>query len=361
MTKHRFQTLFTLFCLLLLFLFPAASFEGAKRGLLLWFNIVLPTLLPFLIFSNLCVQLNITKTFSVFLYPVLKHIMPISPNGCYPIAIGMLSGYPMGAKACADMTSSGKISPAEGQFLLSFCNNASPMFLLNYLFLQSLHITKHLPIFMGIMLGSSLLCGYIYLLFHPCKQSQLHSTSISKKTPALPKKSYPKNEMKKSNKKEASAATTNSEASSIYIPSVTSSNNNSTVKPNTNPTYFQILDQSIMNGFEIITKIGGYIILFSLLANLICSYVPFSELTNAILIGTLEITTGIQYLSDASLAFPVKLMLATALSAFGGLSSVAQTGSVLLHSPLKLSTYVIYKLLNSVICLLGISVYLYLI
>ena len=311
MTKHRFQTLFTLLCLALLFLFPSASFEGAKKGLLLWFNVVLPTLLPFLIFSNLCVQLHITQTFSVFLYPVLKHIMPISPNGCYPIAIGLLSGYPMGAKACADMVNTGKISTEEGQFLLSFCNNASPMFLLNYLFLQSLHISKYLLIFMGIMFTSSLLCGYLYLLLHPIKQQ-----------------------------KEASIATSDNEASS-------------------QPTYFQILDHSIMNGFEIITKIGGYIILFSLLSNLICSYAPFSELINAILIGVLEITTGIQYISDSSLTFPVKLMLATALSAFGGLSSIAQTGSVLLHSPLKLTTYVIYKLLNSFICILAIFAYLH--
>ena len=327
MTKHRFQTLFTLLCLALLFLFPSASFEGAKRGLLLWFNVVLPTLLPFLIFSNLCVKLHITQTFSTFLYPVLRHLMPISPDGCYPIAIGLLSGYPMGAKACADMVNTRKISVKEGQFLLSFCNNASPMFLLNYLFLQSLHITRHIPVFMGIMFASSLLCGYLYLLLHPLKH-----------------------------KKEAPTVITDMEASSI--PSTIQLKSNTAVTFNSKPTYFQILDQSIMNGFEIITKIGGYIILFSLLANLICTYTPFSELINAILIGTLEITTGIQYISDSSLTFPVKLLLAAALSAFGGLSSVAQTGSVLLHSPLKLTTYVTYKLLNSIICCTAIYIYL---
>lgn len=332
MTKRRFQTLFTIFCLALLFFFPAASVEGAKNGLLLWFNIVLPTLLPFLIFSNLCVQLHITQAFSVFLYPVLKHLMPISPDGCYPIAIGLLSGYPMGAKACADMVNNGKISVKEGQFLLSFCNNASPMFLLNYLFLQSLHINRHLPAFMGIMLGSSLLCGYLYLFLHsitPTKETFPSQTDFSNHG-----RTY-----KQKHKKEAPPATTDSEASS-------------------HPTYFQILDQSIMNGFEIITKIGGYIILFSLLANLICSYTPCSELINALLIGILEITTGIQYIADSALTFPTKLLLATALSAFGGLSSVAQTGSVLLHSPLKLTTYVVYKLLNSLICFLALFAYL---
>ncbi len=318
MNKRLFQIILTIFFLALLFLFPSASFEGAKKGLLLWFQIVLPTLLPFLIFSNLMVHLNITRVFSVFLYPILRKIMPVSPDGCYPITIGLLSGYPMGAKACADMTVSGKITVSEGQFLLSFCNNASPMFLLNYLLIQSLHIETKLPVFMGILLGSSLLCGYIYLFLHKKEFANIPASAMT-----FTQNAY---------KKEASSILSDVEASSIK------------------PTYFQILDLSIMNSFEVITKIGGYIILFSLLANLISSFAPFSEFPKSILIGVLEITTGIQYIEASSLIYPVKILVAMALSAFGGLSSVAQTGSVLLGSPLKLTTYVKYKLLNSFIC-----------
>lgn len=314
MNRRNFQTFVTLFFLVLLFLFPNASFEGAKKGLLLWFQIVLPTLLPFLIFSNLILQLNITHTFSAFLYPILGKIMPISPDGCYPIALGLLSGYPMGAKACADMTLSGKITAQEGQFLLSFCNNASPMFLLNYLLLQSLQIEKRLPLLMCILIGSSLLSGYLYLFLH-------RSAFRAKKE----------------------------------TPTVISDNTVSLDKP----AYFQILDRSIMNGFEVITKIGGYIILFSLLANLIIRFAPLHELPKALLIGSLEITTGIQYIKTSSLSFPVKFLLAMTLSAFGGISSIFQTGSVLLKSPLKLSVYVKYKLLNSLICFCFSLLYLY--
>lgn len=327
MRKRNFQVLFTILILALLFLFPGASFEGAKKGLLLWFQIVLPTLLPFLIFSNLMLRLNITNSFSVFLYPILKKIMPISPDGCYPIAIGLLSGYPMGAKACADITASGKITACEGQFLLSFCNNASPMFLLNYVLLQSLHVKDHLWVFMGILIGSSLFCGYLYLFIHKAD---------FKNKPLFPAPSVTNIE-----KKEASAAISGNKASSVK------------------PTYFQILDLSILNSFEVITKIGGYIILFSLLANLITSFAPFPAIPKALLIGALEITTGIQYIKVSSLSYPVKLLLAMALSAFGGFSSIAQTGSVLLGSPLKLTTYVKYKLLNSLICLMFTWIYLY--
>lgn len=41
--------------LILLLMRPALAFDGAKSGLLLWFNVVLPTLLPFMLCSSLLV------------------------------------------------------------------------------------------------------------------------------------------------------------------------------------------------------------------------------------------------------------------------------------------------------------------
>lgn len=303
-------TFVTLFFLCLLFIFPSQSLEGAKKGLLLWFQIVLPTLLPFFIVSNLMVALSITDSFSLFLYPILKHIMPIHKNGCYPIAIGLLSGYPIGAKACSDMVSLGKISPTEGQFLLTFCNNASPMFLLNYVFLQSLKQGKHIWVFMGILYLSAFLSGYLFLFFHHRKNDNNINADFQASSP-----------------KQALS-------------------------------FFQILDTAIMNSFEVITKVGGYIILFSLLANLFVSLFPVSELIKTSFLGALEITTGIQYIADSTLPDTLKILVAMPICAFGGLSSVAQTNSVILNSPLKISLYLLYKLFNSIICLLLTYLYL---
>lgn len=302
--SHILPTIVTLVFLCLLFIFPSQSLEGAKKGLLLWFQIVLPTLLPFFIVSNLMVSLSITDAFSVFLYPILKHIMPISKNGCYPIAIGLLSGYPIGAKACSDMVSLGKISSFEGQFLLTFCNNASPMFLLNYVLLQCLHQEKHIWLFMGILYLSAFLSGYLFLFLHKKRQTNfIHSHML----PQSPKHSI---------------------------------------------SFFQILDKAIMNSFEVITKVGGYIIVFSLLANLFVSLFPVTELLKTCFLGILEITTGIQYIATSNLPETTKLLVALPICAFGGLSSVAQTNSVILKSPIKISSYLFYKFINACICFL---------
>lgn len=47
--------------------------------------------------------------------------------------LGMLCGYPMGAKLASDMYESHKISRREAEYLTTFCNNASPSFIITYL------------------------------------------------------------------------------------------------------------------------------------------------------------------------------------------------------------------------------------
>ena len=47
--------------------FPQEVFNGASEGLLLWFQIVLPTLLPFIIISNVLIQTNSISILSLSL------------------------------------------------------------------------------------------------------------------------------------------------------------------------------------------------------------------------------------------------------------------------------------------------------
>lgn len=44
----------------------------------------------------------------------------------------------MGAKISADLTHTKQISPQEGAYLLSFCNNTSPVFIFNFVVWKTL-------------------------------------------------------------------------------------------------------------------------------------------------------------------------------------------------------------------------------
>ena len=80
----------------------------------------------------------------------------------------------MGAKVTADLTVSERISPDEGAFLLSFCNNMSPMFILGVLFRNYIpEHALHLPFFL-ILTGSPLLCSQMFRLYYTHKP-RIHS------------------------------------------------------------------------------------------------------------------------------------------------------------------------------------------
>lgn len=292
-------------------LFPKASYQGASTGLLLWFHNVVPTLLPFIVLSNLMVRLNITGQISRVFHPVFGRLFHTSCEGSYPIVIGFLSGIPMGAKSAADLVLEHKISRKEGQFLLGMCNNASPMFIIGYIAITQLKLNHINYALFIIIYGSAILSALTYRRFfiHPDSKAD---------------------------------------------------GKRNTCTPNNTPSYrftFELLDDSIMNGFEIVTKIGGYIILFSILAQIIREIGPDSSYIKAVLMGNLEMTTGISQVCSTAMDTKIKIVLVSVLTSFGGLSAIAQTKSVLGNSRLSIRSYIVMKLFSAILSFIFALVY----
>lgn len=307
--KKTLTTILIITFLLLLLTFPTIALKGAKTGLLLWFQTVLPTLLPFMIVSNLMIKLRVTDCLTALFSPVGSRLFGLSRAGCYPFLIGMLSGYPVGAKACSDLVKANEISRHEGQYLLCFCNNASPMFILSFISMQCLGLNQKGFLVLSLVYGSAIMTGFLYRILH------WH---------AFTSHSY--------NADTCQTAGIQTDADKI--------------------SSFAILDQTILSAFEILVKAGGYIILFSILAELALHFTFIPEVLRFFVIGFLEITTGSAAISFSKLAFTKKIILTLLLTAFGGLSSHAQTYSVIMDSGLSIKTYFLFKCINA--CIAGI-------
>ena len=100
MSRRKLVVLLGIIILLFIF-FPDMVAGGAKLGLTLWFHTVLPALLHFMILSSFMIKQNVTGSVSRVVYPVFARIFGLSRAGCYPAVIGLLSGYPVGAKTTA--------------------------------------------------------------------------------------------------------------------------------------------------------------------------------------------------------------------------------------------------------------------
>ena len=103
---------------------PEVTLIGAKHGLLLWFNVIIPSLLPSIIISNMIVSAYGETFKNPFLYIIFT---------------GLLCGYPLGAATAVQLSNRNKIDTKKMQFLMAICNNSSPMFITNYIILSTLN------------------------------------------------------------------------------------------------------------------------------------------------------------------------------------------------------------------------------
>ncbi len=290
MMKLSFRSIFLFLLLIPMLMFASDVTEGARYGLLLWYNSVVPALFPFMVLSGLIVSgggiSQIMKPFFLVLHPVWG----LSEDGCYVLVSGLLCGYPMGAKTCAEFVRDGRISLSEGKFLMAICNHPSPMFLLGFVypwFQESITI-RHL-----------LFCVYVPVVVLAFVAKKIYSNG-----PA----NDPFDTVRPDNIR-------NTFTFKDYKNRVQS-------KPTSGA------DAAILSSVEVLCKIGGYLVLFSIAIVLIRKFTWIPESMKLFFIGTLEMTTGIREFGALE-NWKVGFVASIAALTFGGMSGIFQTKSVL--------------------------------
>ena len=110
--------------------YPGEAADAARQGLALCLQTVLPSLFPFFVLSSLLVALGGADALACALEPMMRPLFRMSGAGAAALALGLVGGYPVGARTAAELYRSGTLSRAEAERLLSFCSNAGPGFIL---------------------------------------------------------------------------------------------------------------------------------------------------------------------------------------------------------------------------------------
>lgn len=291
--KILYTVLFALFTVCIL-TNSQLSLAYALMGLQLWFDKMIPALLPFMILSGIMIRMNLTKIFSKAVYPFIRPLYHVSENVCYAMIMGFLCGFPMGAKTVSDLLKREMISSREAEFLLAFCNNIGPVYFCSFV-LPLLGRKLVLPYVFG-MYGLPLLYG-LALRYTRYKDITAAENCISS-TVSTP---LPKTKL------------------------------------------LNEVDDAINSSIQSILSLGGYMILFNL-----CNLIPHILIgkTPVFLAPLFEITGGLK-LSGGK--FPLYALL---LLPFGGFSCIAQTFSCIKGTELSLSNYVIHKVLLTILTML---------
>ena len=118
MTKRNYYFLLPLLCLILSLSFPRACMEGVKEGLSLSVNFAFPTLFPAFVLSGLFTRTLSGKSSQSALVT--------------PFLLGLLCGFPIGAKSVCSLVKEKKLTREKASRLLPFVSGASPGFLISY-------------------------------------------------------------------------------------------------------------------------------------------------------------------------------------------------------------------------------------
>ena len=289
-------SILALFSLLFMIFHAGLVTKGAAAGLLLWYSAVVPALFPFMVLSSI---LSASGGISWLMQPftVVFRFCGLSADGWYVLLTGLLCGCPMGAKTCADFLAERRLSSSEAKFLFALCNHPSPMFLAGFVYPM---FASQLPLFCFVfaiytpLLLLAIPAHFIYRApFNP--ESIQENFGILQQRPTL------------------------DFTSAFYSKPTRSDKSSSSVLS---------LDAAILNSAEILVKIGGYLVFYSILILVIRDNPEIPAPVRLFFSGTLEITTGIRTVS-ASLTYPYSAIAAAAVFSFGGFSAMSQTNAVI--------------------------------
>lgn len=204
--------------------------------------------------------------------------------------LGIISGYPVGAKSAVDFYKSGLISKTECLRLLAFCNNSGPLFILGVIGVSLLGNEKMGHILYLSHFLSALLVGLLFRFYNYGESSYLQTSPTAFKV----------------------------------------------------CRFSSIIGESVTEAVETVLKISGFVILFSVIAQALPS-VP----QRAYIHSFLEIVGGIRELS--TLSTPYKLPLISFFLGLSGLSVLFQVLSIISPAGLSPLTYIGGKILQAVL------------
>lgn len=316
-----------------LVLFPEQSFEAAVQGLDIWWNVVFPALLPFFIAAEILIGLGVVHFMGVLLEPFMRPLFNVPGEGSFVMAMGLASGFPIGSILTTRLREQNLCSKVEGERLMSFTNTADPLFMFG-----AVAVGMFGNAGLGITIAaahylSSLSVGLVMRFYRHKEKSYPSSPGGYLFRRALDR---------------------------LYQ-----------ARRSDGRPLGQLMGDAIKNSVNTLLLIGGFIILFSVILQVL-EVAGVLGIFQGILVkttgllglhpgvapaltkGFFEVSLGCQEASKATLAAPLaqKVIAASAIIAWSGLSVHAQVASIISKSDLSIIPYSAARLLHGLLAAL---------
>lgn len=320
MKKKIFQ-LTLLILIVLIIANPTTAVNSAKEGAYLWFNTLLPSLLPFLILSELFILSGFVDFFSNLLGGLMRPIFNVPGSGAFPLLVSSISGYPIGSKITSDLRHNKYINRIEANRLITFTSTSGPLFILGSILTGMLNMPES-----GVLM---ILPHYLGIITVGCLFRFYGRSSIIVNSQNKTNKNIRPKEIHQTNKS---------------MPIGT------------------LISQSIKESMDAIILIGGFVILYNVIIEIlimsklmlkIISIISYFtkidiDIIQAYIAGIIELTTGCKKISSLNIDPLHKIMLLNSLIAWGGFSILSQAISFISQTDISIKLFILSKFLHSI-------------
>ncbi|MGQ9779550.1 MAG: sporulation integral membrane protein YlbJ [Bacillota bacterium] len=319
----------SLFALALVF-YAEESLAAAKEGIKVFGLIVLPSLFPFFVLSEVLLGLGVVHFMGVIFEPLMRPVFNVPGVGAFALSMGLAAGYPMDAVITAKFRRKGLCSRIEAERLLAFTNTADPLFIFGAVAVGMFGLPALGPLLATAHYLSSFTLGFFFRFYG------------REDTPTEePAQTY------KGMLRRAFAALLRG-------------------REEDGRPLGQLLGEAVRESVATLFMIGGFIVFFSVLVRLltVMGLLEFlappaarllglfglsPSLVPALFRGLLEIDLGTVAAGRAAAPLVERAVMAGAIIAWSGLSVHGQVASVVHGTDIRMGPYVLARLYHAVI------------
>ncbi|HPC99935.1 MAG TPA: sporulation integral membrane protein YlbJ, partial [Acetivibrio sp.] len=301
----------------------------------LWLGVVFPSLFPFFVVSEILNKTRFINAIGVLLEPVMRPLFNVPGCGSFALAMGITSGYPVGAKITAGMREENLLTKTESERLLSFTNNSGPLFIVGAVAVGMFKMPELGVLLLLCHMLASITVGILFRFYG--RNNESTRTVSNEKLLVKFKK-----ELSKSSRQNINLGI--------------------------------ILTESIKNSVSVMLAIGGFIILFSVIINVLIDigfisslsdliYAVLSlagipkEMITALVSGFFEITTGTNMACNVGgIALIDKLAAVSLILGWAGISVHSQVYSIISKTDISIKPYLFGKMLHGIFAAVYMSI-----
>ncbi len=331
---------------LLMTIFPTETLHSALRGLSIWWEVLFPALFPFFVISELLLGFGIVHFFGKLLDPFMRPLFRLPGCGSFVVAMGYISGYPVGARLTAQLWEQKLVNRAEGERLVAFTTSSDPIFLIGAVSVGFFQNAAIVPVLATAHYGGSLIIGLL-MRFHDRHDSGSDELQAS----GIQHSSNSSTHSQKRLKRNRFALAIKAMHDARMLDG----------RP-----LGKLMQDSLQSALKLMIVVGGLVVFFSVIMEMLTHAQVMNMMTDALgklfgliglplplaeagIFGLFEVTLGARSAGTAGTGLMHQTAIAAWVLSWGGLSVHAQVASLLSQTDLRYRPLLLARLFHGFI------------